>query len=82
MIIPVGQRYEQTLVRLQKKAGKLERSDLVPSLFVPMTGHAEERREVLPNGENPSLANPGFETCLPDKPNTFCLVLWTPRDTS
>ena len=66
MIIPVGQRYEQTLVRLQKKAGKLERSDLVPSLFVPMTGHAEERREVLPNGENPSLANPGFETCLPD----------------
>ena len=66
MIIPVGQRYEQTLVRLQKKAGKLERSDLVPSLFVPMTGHAEERRRVLPNGENPSLANPGFETCLPD----------------
>ena len=52
MIIPVGQRYEQTLVRLQKKEGKLERIDLVPSLFVPMTGHAEERREVLPNGKN------------------------------
>ena len=66
MIIPVGQRYEQTLVRLQKKEGKLERIDLVPSLFVPMTGHAEERREVLPNGKNPGLANSGFEECLPN----------------
>ena len=68
MIIPVGQRYEQTLVRLQKKAGKLERSDLVPSLFVPMTGHAEERREVLPNGRK-SQASPtqAFEErALPD----------------
>ncbi len=66
MIIPVGQRYEQTLVRLQKKAGVLERIDLVPSLFVPMTGHAEDRREVLPDAENPSLANSGFEECLPN----------------
>ena len=66
MIIPVGQRYEQTLVRLRKKAGKLERIDLVPSLFVPMTGHAEDRREVLPDAKNPSLANSGFEECLPN----------------
>ncbi len=66
MIVPVGQRYEQTLVRLRKKAGKLERTDLVPSLFVPMTGHAEDRREVLPDAENPSLANSGFEECLPN----------------
>ncbi|MGI9454617.1 MAG: protein-L-isoaspartate(D-aspartate) O-methyltransferase [Pirellulales bacterium] len=66
MIIPVGERYEQTLVRLQKRAGKLERTDLVPSLFVPMTGEAEERRAVLPNGVKPRLANSSFEECLPD----------------
>ena len=66
MIIPVGERYEQTLVRLQKRAGGLERTDLVPSLFVPMTGEAEERRAVLPNGVKPRLANSSFEECLPD----------------
>jgi len=66
MIIPVGERYEQTLVRLQKRAGELERTDLVPSLFVPMTGEAEERRAVLPNGVKPRLANSSFEECLPD----------------
>ena len=66
MIIPVGERYEQTLVRLQKRAGELERTDLVPSLFVPMTGQAEERRAVLPDGAQPRLANPSFEECLPD----------------
>lgn len=66
MIIPVGERYEQTLVRLQKRAGELERTDLVPSLFVPMTGQAEARREVLPNGAKPRLANSSFEECLPD----------------
>ena len=66
MIIPVGERYEQTLVRLEKRAGELERTDLVPSLFVPMTGEAEERRAVLPNGVKPRLANSSFEECLPD----------------
>ena len=66
MIIPVGERYEQTLVRLQKRAGELERTDLVPSLFVPMTGQAEERRAVLPNGTQPRLANSSFEECLQD----------------
>ena len=66
MIIPVGERYEQTLVRLQKRAGELERTDLVPSLFVPMTGQAEEQREVLPNGAEPRLANSSFEECLPN----------------
>ena len=66
MIIPVGERYEQTLVRLQKRKGELERTDLVPSLFVPMTGEAEERRAVLPNGVKPRLANSSFEECLPD----------------
>ena len=52
MIIPVGERYEQTLVRIQKREGELERTDLVPSLFVPMTGQAEDRRAVLQIQQN------------------------------
>jgi len=66
MVIPVGERYDQTLVRLKKQNGILERTDLVPSLFVPMTGIAEDTREVQPDGSQPSLANGDFEACLPE----------------
>jgi len=66
MIIPVGERYEQTLVRLTKRAGVMERESLVPSLFVPMTGTAEQGRRVLPDGTRPALHNGGFEESLPE----------------
>jgi len=65
MIIPVGERYEQTLVRLTKRNGAMERESLVPSLFVPMTGAAEKGRRVQPDGAKPALHNGGFETLLP-----------------
>jgi protein-L-isoaspartate(D-aspartate) O-methyltransferase len=66
MIIPVGERYEQTLVLLTKRDGKMEREALVPSLFVPMTGAAEDARRVLPDGTRPALENGGFEEILPE----------------
>lgn len=66
MIIPVGERYEQTLVLLSKRNGVMERESLVPSLFVPMTGVAEQGRKVQPNGTKPALHNGGFEEMLPD----------------
>ena len=66
MVIPVGERYEQMLVRLTKRDGKLERETLVPSLFVPMTGTAEEARGVQPDGARPRLANGGFEERVGD----------------
>ena len=66
MIIPVGERYDQTLVLLTKRAGQMVREALVPSLFVPMTGAAEEGRRVQPDGSRPALANGGFEESLPD----------------
>jgi protein-L-isoaspartate(D-aspartate) O-methyltransferase len=65
MIIPVGERYEQTLVLLTKRDGKMEREALVPSLFVPMTGAAEDARRVLPDGTKPAVENGGFEEMLP-----------------
>lgn len=66
MIIPVGERYDQTLVLLTKRDGEMVRENLVPSLFVPMTGAAEEARRVQPDGARPAVENGGFEELLPD----------------
>jgi protein-L-isoaspartate(D-aspartate) O-methyltransferase len=66
MIIPVGERYDQTLVLLTKRAGAMARESLVPSLFVPMTGAAEVARRVQPDGTHPALENGGFEELLPE----------------
>ncbi|MFO0423092.1 MAG: protein-L-isoaspartate(D-aspartate) O-methyltransferase, partial [Planctomycetia bacterium] len=65
MIIPVGERYDQTLVLLTKRDGKMQRDALVPSLFVPMTGAAEDARRVLPDGTKPAVEHGGFEEMLP-----------------
>ncbi|QEF98408.1 Protein-L-isoaspartate O-methyltransferase [Stieleria maiorica] len=61
MIIPVGERYQQTLYRLIKTDGKLIREALRPTLFVPMTGEAEESRTTLPDPANPEAVNGDFE---------------------
>lgn len=44
MIIPVG-RYSQRLVLLSKRQGRLERREVLPVRFVPMTGQAERGGE-------------------------------------
>ena len=44
MVIPVGERYQQTLYLLKKTDGKMLREPLLPVIFVPMTGKAEENR--------------------------------------
>ncbi len=62
IIIPVGQRYQQTLFRMTKKNGKLERESLRTTLFVPMTGEAEDNRKLQPDGGNPRVVNGDFET--------------------
>ena len=41
MVIPVGERYQQTMYLLKKVDGKLEQEALRPTIFVPMTGKAE-----------------------------------------
>jgi protein-L-isoaspartate(D-aspartate) O-methyltransferase len=61
LVIPVGERYQQTLYVMRKKGGKLEAEAMRPTLFVPMTGAAEERREVKPDPANPRAANGNFE---------------------
>ncbi len=64
MVIPLGERYSQNLCVLKKDGEKLHEQPIRPILFVPMTGKAEERREVLPDPENPTLLNGDFEKVM------------------
>jgi protein-L-isoaspartate(D-aspartate) O-methyltransferase len=66
MIIPIGERFQQTLVRLKKVNGQLEREPLQATFFVPMTGQSEELREVKPDLARPTLANGSFEETIGD----------------
>jgi len=61
MVIPVGERYQQVIYRYTKISGKLDAEKLLPTIFVPMTGAAEEQRKMLPDPANPKLVNGGFE---------------------
>jgi protein-L-isoaspartate(D-aspartate) O-methyltransferase len=61
MVIPVGQRYQQTLLLFRKEDGKLQSQALRPTLFVPMTGQAEAERVKQPDPLDPQVVNGGFE---------------------
>ncbi len=73
MVIPVGERYQQTLYLQKKTDGKMVSEALLPTLFVPMTGAAEKGREKLPDPANPTITNGGFEKLSGDPP---ALVGW------
>ena len=64
MIVPTGERYQQTLYLMRKKDGQMESAALRPTLFVPMTGAAEDKRQVQPDPENPQVINGDFELPL------------------
>ena len=66
MIIPVGQRYQQVFYLLRKRDGELKTEALRPTIFVPMTGEAEKRREVLPDPKHPEIVNGDFEEAAGD----------------
>lgn len=61
MVIPLGERFQQNLCLMKKIDGKLQREPLRATLFVPMTGAAEDRREVLPDPARPEIENGSFE---------------------
>ncbi len=68
IVVPVGQRYQQTLYLMKKVKGKMALEKLQPTLFVPMTGTAESKREVQPDPANPTIQNGGFEQVMGDPP--------------
>jgi protein-L-isoaspartate(D-aspartate) O-methyltransferase len=61
LLVPLGERYQQTLYLFRKEDGKLVKEALLPVLFVPMTGTAESLRKVQPDSAHPALVNGGFE---------------------
>lgn len=61
MIIPVGERYQQSFHLLIKEDGKLKDERLSSTLFVPMTGESEERRRIQPDPDHPQIVNGSFE---------------------
>src|SRR4051812_44446815 len=65
MVVPVGERYRQTLYLMRKTNGKLKKEALRATLFVPMTGEAESQRKVKPDPANPQLFNGSFEETTP-----------------
>jgi protein-L-isoaspartate(D-aspartate) O-methyltransferase len=66
MIVPIGERFQQTLVRFKKVAGQLEREPLQATFFVPMTGQSEELRQIKPDLSKPAVVNGSFEETLDD----------------
>lgn len=61
MIIPVGERYQQVLYVFRKSGDELQREPLRTTLFVPMTGQAEQARHVQPDGTKPAIVDGSFE---------------------
>lgn len=61
MVIPIGERYQQSFYLFTKEDGKLKEKKLVPTLFVPMTGASEELRRIQPDADNPRIVNGDFE---------------------
>jgi protein-L-isoaspartate(D-aspartate) O-methyltransferase len=73
MVIPVGERYQQTLYLMKKVGGKMTSESLQPTLFVPMTGKAEAQRQVKPDPTHPAIENGSFERTAGEPPT---LVGW------
>jgi len=61
MIIPIGERYQQTFYLFRKTAGRLQPEKLISTLFVPMTGESEDQRHVLPDADRPQIVNGSFD---------------------
>ena len=61
MVVPLGERFQQTLYLFKKTNGKLEQESLEPTFFVPMTGQAEQEREKQIDETVPTLQYTSFE---------------------
>lgn len=67
IVVPIGERHQQTLYLVAKVDGKMQPQALRPTLFVPMTGKAEDEREQLPDPTNPKILNGDFEDGVDEK---------------
>jgi protein-L-isoaspartate(D-aspartate) O-methyltransferase len=61
LIVPLGERYQQSMCLFCKADGKLTKQQLDATLFVPMTGQADAEREVKADPGKPAVINGDFE---------------------
>ncbi len=66
LVVPLGKRFQQSLYLFTKRNGELEPSALEATFFVPMTGQAEQERELQVNEALPGLVHGGFEETFAD----------------
>ena len=64
MVIPVGERFQQSLCLMTKRNGQLEREVLESTFFIPMTGQAEKLRSQQGDDGAPQLINGSFEDAI------------------
>jgi protein-L-isoaspartate(D-aspartate) O-methyltransferase len=83
MIIPEGERYQQVLYLYRKTDGKMQREAVEGTMFIPMTGEAEERRKISYDPTKPALINGGFEesTVIDGVPDGWYYVRQATLDT-
>jgi protein-L-isoaspartate(D-aspartate) O-methyltransferase len=68
LVVPLGQRYQQTLFLFKKVNGALKAEPLQPTFFVPMMGRAEGERAVRADAAEPVLINGDFRNVAGDQP--------------
>ena len=67
LVVPIGERHQQTLYVMEKVKGAMVTKALRPTLFVPMTGTAEDKRKIKPDPAKPQILNADFEEGLDDE---------------
>src|SRR5208337_5679489 len=68
LVVPLGQRYQQTLYLFKKVKGVLQAEPLQPTFFVPMMGRAEQERDVPAEPGEPVLVNGDFQNATAGQP--------------
>lgn len=68
LVVPLGQRYQQTLYLFTKVGGVLKPEPLQPTFFVPMLGRAEAERVEPAAAREPALVNGDFAQTVGDLP--------------
>jgi protein-L-isoaspartate(D-aspartate) O-methyltransferase len=68
LVVPLGQRYQQTLYLFKKVEGALQPEPLQPTFFVPMVGRAEAERAVPADAGEPTLVNGDFAQTAREQP--------------
>lgn len=74
VVVPLGQRYQQTLYLFTKVKGRLEPEPLQPTFFVPMVGQAEDERTKPAEPGELAIVNGDFQGVSGDQPVAWYYV--------